>query len=185
MALPTPSQTPEPGFILWLMGPTSGGKTTIGEHLLQRLRAGGASVMHYDGDEVRGFFGDTLGFKASDRQRVVATLVHLANRSSAAGVNVIVSALTANQDARRLVLGTVKNLSVIYIKCSIKTCAERDPKGLYARAKNGEIDTLIGVNSEYLAPENSDLVIDTESLSPNAAVDAIIQHIRQMGYELT
>ena len=179
------SETPVPGFILWLMGPTSGGKTTIGEHLLQRLRADGLSAMHFDGDEVRDFFGGTLGFTASDRQRVVATLVHLANKSSAAGVNAIVSALTANEDARQLVRETAKNLSVIYIKCSIKTCAERDPKGLYARAKNGEIDTLIGVNSEYLAPENSDLVIDTESLSPNAAVDAIIQHIRQMGYELT
>ena len=185
MALPTSSQTPEPGFVLWLMGPTSGGKTTIGEHLLQRLRAGGAPAMHFDGDEVRDFFGDTLGFKASDRQRVVATLVHLANKSSAAGVSVIVSALTANPDARRLVRDRVKKLSVVYIKCSIETCAERDPKGLYAKAKNSEIDTLIGVNSDYVPPENPDLVIDTESLSPTASVDAILIHIRQMGYEIS
>ena len=159
------------------MGPTSGGKTTIGEHLLELLRDAGSPTMHFDGDEVRGFFSQDHGFQVSDRQRVVATLVHLANKTSAAGVNVIVSALTASKDARRLVLDSVNNLTVVYIKCSIETCAERDPKGLYAQAKNGEIDTLVGVNSEYLAPDNPDLIIDTEDLSPDAAVDAIIKHL--------
>ena len=159
------------------MGPTSGGKTTIGEHLLERLRADGAASMHFDGDEVRAFFGENLGFDVSDRQRVVATLTHLANKASMAGVNVIVSALTASEDARRLVLDTVKNLIVVYVKCSIETCAKRDPKGLYAQAKNGEIDTLIGVNSNYLAPDNPDLIIDTEVLSPAEAVEAVIRYL--------
>jgi adenylylsulfate kinase-like enzyme len=175
------SETTDSGFVLWLMGPTSSGKTTIGEHLLERLRANGTPSMHFDGDEVRAFFGPDLGFEASDRQRVVATLIHLANKTSAAGVNVIVSALTANEDARRLVLDSVKNLMIVYIKCSIETCAGRDPKGLYAQAKNGEIDTLIGVNSDYLPPDNPDLVIDTEELSPAEAVDAIIKHLDQTG----
>ena len=175
------SETTDSGFVLWLMGPTSSGKNTIGEHLLERLRANGTPSMHFDGDEVRAFFGEDLGFEVSDRQRVVATLVHLANKTSAAGVNVIVSALTASEDARRLVLETVKNPIIVYVKCSIETCAERDPKGLYALAKNGEIDTLIGVNSDYLPPDNPDLVIDTEDLSPAGAVDAIIRHLRQTG----
>ena len=179
MAPPRTSENTGPGFVLWLMGPTSGGKTTIGEQLLERLRADGSPCMHFDGDEVRNFFGENLGFEVSDRQRVVATLVHLANKTSAAGVNVIVSALTASEDARRVVLDAVKNLTIVYIKCSIETCAERDPKGLYAQAKNGEIDTLIGVNSDYLPPDNPDLVIDTEDLSPVEAVEAIIKHFDQ------
>ena len=164
------------------MGPTSGGKTTIGEHLLERLRADGSPSMHFDGDEVRNFFGEDLGFEASDRLRVVATLVHLANKTSAAGINVIVSALTASEDARRLVLDTVKNLIIVYVKCSIETCAERDPKGLYAQAKNGEIDTLIGVSSDYLPPDNPDLVIDTEALSSAEAVETVIRYLHQAGW---
>ena len=84
-----------------------------------------------------------------------------------------------SEDARRVVLDTVKNLIIVYIKCSIETCAERDPKGLYTQAKNGEIDTLIGVNSDYLPPDNPDLVIDTEDLSPVEAVEAIIKHFDQ------
>jgi len=164
------------------MGPTSGGKTTIGEHLLERLRAEGVPAMHFDGDEVRNFFGDDLGFKKSDRQRVVGTLAHLANKTAAAGINVIVSALTASEEARRLVLESIDDLIFVYVKCSIQTCAERDPKGLYAQAQNGEIDTLIGVNSEYVAPENSDIVIDTETLSPADAVDVIIDYLRHSGW---
>ena len=134
--------------------------------------------MHFDGDEVRNFYGSSFGFQASDRQRVVAMLVHLANKTQAAGVNVIVSALTAHEDARRLVLGATKNLIVVYIKCSIKVCAERDPKGLYAQAKKGEIDTLIGLNSKYFPPDKPDLVIDTETLSPDEAVDTIISYLQ-------
>ena len=164
------------------MGPTSSGKTTIGEHLLERLRADGTPSMHFDGDEVRKFFGDNLEFKVSDRQRVVATLVLLANKTSAAGVNVIVSALTASKNARRLVLDSANNLIVVYVKCSIEICAERDPKGLYAQAKNGEIDTLIGFNTAYLPPDNPDLVINTKDLSPAEAVEAIINHLNRTGY---
>jgi len=155
----------------------------IGEQLLERLRADGSPSMHFDGDEVRNFFGEGFGFEISDRQRVVATLVHLTNKTSDAGINVIVSALTASEDARRLVLDTVKNLIIVYVKCSIEACAERDPKGLYALAKNGDIDTLIGVNSDYLPPDSPDLIIDTEDLSPAEAVDAIIRHLRLSGWE--
>jgi len=181
MSPASPPENPDSGFVLWLLGPTSSGKTTIGEHLLERLRAEGMPCMHFDGDEVRNFFGDDLGFKVSDRQRVVSTLVHLANKTSAGGVNVIVSALTASEDARRLVLDNARNLIIVHVKCSIEACAERDPKGLYAQAKNGEIDTLIGINSDYLPPDEPDLVIDTEKLSPAEAVDAVVKHLHRMG----
>ena len=167
------------GFVLWLMGPTSSGKTTIAEQLLVRLRSDGHRALHFDGDEVRNFFGDDFGFQASDRHRVVGTLVHLANKTSEGGIHAIVSALTANKDARKLVNDSIDELSIVYIKCSIETCAERDPKGLYAKAHSGEIDTLVGVNSEYLAPENPDIVIDTETLTPVEAVDAILGYLGQ------
>ena len=163
------------------MGPTSGGKTTIGELLLKRLRQDHVPCMHFDGDEVRNFFGDDLGFETSSRQRVVSTLVHLANKAATANVNVIVSALTASEEARRLVLSSVQNLMVVYIKCSIEACAQRDPKGLYAQAQNGEIDTLIGFNSDYLPPDDPDLVIDTEASSVDESVGIIIRHLQQSG----
>lgn len=168
-----------PGFTLWLMGPTSSGKTTLAELLVKRLHDEGSPAINYDGDEVRNFFGDDHGFTPGDRLRVVSTLTYLANKATDSGMNVVVSALTANEDARQYVSDTVSRLLVGYVKCPISVCAERDPKGLYAKAQNGEIDTLIGVNSAYLPPENPDLVVETDSLSPEQAIDNIIRFLRQ------
>jgi adenylylsulfate kinase len=149
-------------FVLWLLGPTSSGKTTIATELLFSLRKKGIPVIHYDGDEIRDFFGDSIGFSAQDRYRVVHTIVHLVNKNSDAGLNVIVSALTANHDVRTFIKDRVNKLIVGYVKCSIDECIRRDPKGLYKKAKKGEIDTLIGFNQEYCEPENSDIILETE-----------------------
>jgi adenylylsulfate kinase len=165
--------------VLWLMGPTSSGKTTISELLLEHLRMRGNPAIHYDGDEVRNFFGDTLGFKAEDRLRVVGTLVHLSNKASKAGLNVIVSALTANQDARQLIRSKIDNLLIGYVRCPVDICAMRDPKGLYKKAKKGEINTLIGYNSNYMPPDNPDIIVDTATLSLEQSITHIIEYLKQ------
>ena len=85
-----------PPVVVWLLGPTAAGKTTLAEALTRRLQGRAQPTIHFDGDEVRDWFGADLGFAAEDRLRVVRTLVHLANTSRAAGLNVVVSALTAN-----------------------------------------------------------------------------------------
>ncbi|MDP6344216.1 MAG: adenylyl-sulfate kinase, partial [Alphaproteobacteria bacterium] len=121
-------------FILWLLGPTSSGKSTLAELLTLALRGREVPIIHFDGDEVRDFFGPGHGFAPADRQRVVATLVHLANKSREAGLNVVVSALTANPDARAYVLASIADLITGFVRCPIEVCAARDPKGLYAKA---------------------------------------------------
>jgi adenylylsulfate kinase len=100
-------------------------------------------------------------------------LVHLAGKAHDAGMNVIVSALTANQDARALVRAALPQAVHGYVQCSIDTCAARDPKGLYARAKAGEIDTLIGWSSPYTPPVNPDIILDTET----HAIEALIAQL--------
>ncbi len=162
---------------LWLMGPTSGGKTTIAVAVIMALRERGVPAIHFDGDEVRDFFGSTHGFAAEDRLRVVETLVHLANKSMDAGLTVIVSALTANMDARAYVREHTNNLQMGYVSCSIEACIERDPKGLYARARQGEIDTLIGYNTEYPPLDDPDLVLDTEKKSLDEIVTETVQFL--------
>ena len=150
------------GTVLWLLGPTSSGKTTLAKRAVQELRKRGIPVIFYDGDEVRDFFGPSFGFGGESRFRVVSVLTHLANKAAEAGLHVIVAALTAGRDSRAYIRAHVRNLKLFYVSCSIETCAQRDPKGLYRKAIDGEIDTLIGYNSEYPPLDNPDFVLDTE-----------------------
>jgi adenylylsulfate kinase len=155
----------QPGTVLWLLGPTSAGKTTLATRVVADLRGRGVPAILFDGDEVRDFFGPDLGFGADSRLRVVSVLAHLANKAADAGLQVVVAALTAGQDARQYVRANVGNLTIGYVACSVEACAKRDPKGLYGKAMRGEIDTLIGYNSEYRPPDDPDLVLDTEAHS--------------------
>ena len=160
-------------FILWLIGPTSSGKTTIASHFASNIKEKNIPVIHYDGDEVRDFFGTDLGFSETSRMRVVKTLVHLANKARDAGLNVVISALTANQAARTYVNEHVNNLVTGYVCCSLDECIKRDVKGLYKKAISGEIKTVIGYNSPYIQPDNPDIILDTEINS----LDEIIKQL--------
>jgi adenylylsulfate kinase-like enzyme len=159
------------------MGPTSAGKSTLANRAVAELRRLSVPIIGYDGDEIRDLFGADLAFTARDRLRVVATLVHLANKASEAGLHVIVSALTAGQDARDLISSEIEDLRTGYVKCSIETCARRDPKGLYGRAMRGEIDSLVGYNSAYRPPCDPDLVLDTERYATDTLVQSIVGYV--------
>jgi len=165
---------PQLGTVLWLLGPTSSGKTTLATRAVIDLRKNGIPVIFYDGDEVRDFFGSNFGFGAENRLHVVSVLTHLANKAVEAGLHVVVAALTAGRDSRDYVRENVRNLKLYYVSCSIETCAQRDPKGLYRKAINGEIDTLIGYNSEYRPPDSPDFILDTERYSIDELVSQII-----------
>jgi adenylylsulfate kinase len=169
----------EKNFILWIMGPTSSGKTTLAQSILAELRQNGVSAIHYDGDEVRDFFGSDFAFSESDRLRVVKTLVHLANKSFESGLNVIVSALTAHRSARNYVGENVNNLILTYLECSMKECIRRDPKGLYKRAGKGEIGSVIGVSGEYLPVKYPDILVKTEDVSVENSVRELVGYLRE------
>jgi adenylylsulfate kinase-like enzyme len=156
------------------MGPTSAGKSTLATRAVATLRQNGVPAIFYDGDEVRSYFGPAFGFSAENRFRVVAALAHLANKAAQAGLQVIVAALTAGEDSRDYVRENVENLMIGYVSCSIDVCAKRDPKGLYRKAINGEIDTLVGYNIEYRPPEGPDLILDTEVFSVEELVSRIV-----------
>lgn len=165
-------------FVHWLMGPTSAGKTTIGLAFTQRLRDNAVPSIHLDGDEVRSILGDSLGFTPEDRFRNVSLYVHLANKCLDAGLNVVVSALTAHQRARRFVTDNVRNLVLVYLECPLEVCIERDSRGLYRKARAGEIaaDSIVGLTKPYPAPARPDLMLPTSRLSVEQSVDRLYRH---------
>ena len=162
------------GKVVWIMGPTSSGKTTLAAGLVERLGRSKISTIHYDGDEFRDLFGPDFAFGPENRLLVVQALVHHAAKAAALGHNVVVSALTANEEARAFVCGNLDNLTVVYLKCPIEVCAGRDPKGLYAKAANGEIDTLPGISTPYRPPQRQDIVIDTADKTPDACLEELV-----------
>ena len=113
-----------------------------------------------------------------NRGKVVETLVYLANKANQSGISVLVSALTGHLSSRKFVQSNIKNSKTIFVDCPIEVCASRDPKGLYAKAKNKEIDTLIGFNSKYISPSNPDLVLHTNSFSIKENVNQLIDFLK-------
>ncbi|MBI9111039.1 adenylyl-sulfate kinase [Maridesulfovibrio ferrireducens] len=166
-------------FSLWLMGPTSAGKTTLAIALIKRLKDEGISVIHIDGDEVRNLFGENHGFSKNERLRVVQACFFITKKARDANVSTITSALTAGDEARCLISKQKHKITVGYINCPIEICAERDPKGLYEKAKKGIIDTLVGYNSEYKAPENPDFIINTAHVTIDESVEEILRNLKR------
>ena len=173
-------------FVLWLMGPTSAGKTTTGRLFVDDMRAANIPAIHYDGDEIRSFFGETLGFRPEDRLRAVSTCAYLASKASDAGLNVVVSALTANDDARAYVKENIPNLMLAYLTCPLDVCIQRDSRGLYLKAREGRVDpkTIIGLDSPYPAPDNPDIVIDTSKHDPGESIAILNKKLAEAGYDL-
>ncbi len=168
------------------MGPTSAGKTTIGKLFVEDMRAADIPSIHYDGDEIRSFFGDALGFRPKDRLRAVSTCAHLAITAAEAGLNVVVSALTANDDARDYIKENVPNLVLTYLKCPIDVCIERDSRGLYRKVREGKIDpkTLIGLDKPYVMPDDPEITIDTSKHKPEESILVMKKWLTEAGYDL-
>jgi adenylylsulfate kinase len=167
----------KPPYTIWLMGPTSSGKSTLAENFANTLKENDIPILHYDGDEVRGFFGENFGFKEENRGRVVETLAYLARKANDAGINVVVSALTAHQSARDYIKDNIPNLLIGYVDCPIDICVARDPKGLYEKARNGEIDTLIGYNTHYQPPTDPDIKLDTNTFGVEENIQSLLRFL--------
>ena len=173
-------------FVLWLMGPTSAGKTTIGREVIKKFRSSKIPIIHYDGDETRSIFGKAFSFSSEDRLQNVSACVYLANKASEAGLHVVVSALTANQNARTYVEKSLNNLVLVYLKCPLEVCIERDSRGLYRDVKEGKIDpkTLIGFEKPYPDVSNPNLSIDTSQHTIEASVSIIEEWLKKTGYNV-
>ena len=162
--------------LIWLMGPTASGKTTLARLLEERFSDSGLSVITYDGDEARDLFEDKLSFSEDDRLLVVKSIIHHSRKMIEKGFIVIVSALTASERSRQLVRKTFNNVFVVYLDADVDTCRQRDHKGLYSKALTGEIQTLVGVNTPYLTPSSDfySVKVPTCDTTPQEVLETIL-----------
>lgn len=166
--------TNDTGFVLWLTGLSGAGKSTVAAKLGPVLAERGHRVELLDGDEVRTNLCQGLGFSRADRDTNIARIGYVAGKLSKHGVAVLVAAISPYQQARDLVRASVDSFVEVYVAAPVSTCAERDPKGLYAKALAGEITHFTGVSDPYEPPPNPEIVLHTEAESVDDSVHQVI-----------
>ena len=170
----------EKGFCLWFTGLSGSGKSTITTHLVKELRKRGSKLEVLDGDVVRENLSKGLGFSKEDRDTNIRRIAFVANLLSRNEVPVITAAISPYREIRdeaRQMMGD--RFVEAYVKASVETCEERDVKGLYAKARSGEIKEFTGVSDPYEPPEDPELVIETEQQSPEESAAQILAYLEQ------
>jgi adenylylsulfate kinase len=162
--------------VLWFTGLSGSGKSTISERVFNILNGRGYEVEHLDGDAVREIFPKT-GFSRKDRNDHIKRVGYLASRLQTHGVFVVGSFISPYREARDFVRNLCDDFTEIYISTPLKECERRDVKGLYQRARKGEIKQFTGIDDPYEAPENPELSIDTTNISVDEGVEKVLNFL--------
>ena len=166
--------TNDTGFVLWLTGLSGAGKSTVAGELVLELADRGHRVELLDGDEVRTNLCQGLGFSREDRDTTIARIGYVAGKLATHGVAVLVAAISPYREARDRVRASVDRFVEIHVAAPVATCAERDVKGLYAKALAGEIEHFTGVSDPYEPPLDPELVLHTERESVGESVAQVM-----------
>ena len=157
-----------------MYGLSGAGKSTIAVAVERSLHEAGRFVVILDGDNFRHGLNSDLGFSDDDRCENVRRVSEVAKIFASQGVITIVSVITPKRALREQARATIgEDFHEVFIKASYETCAERDPKGLYAKVAAGEIKQFTGKDSGFEEPIDPDLEIDTESMNPELAAEKI------------
>ena len=163
------------GFTLWFTGLSGAGKTTISKLVETELHNRRNRLEILDGDVVRENLSKGLGFSKEDRDTNIRRIAFVADLLSRNGVPVITAAISPYREIRdeaRELMGD--RFIEVFVKASVEECIERDPKGLYKKALAGEIKEFTGVSDPYEEPLNPEIVLDTESESPEESAEKLI-----------
>jgi adenylylsulfate kinase len=170
------------GFTVWFTGLSGSGKTTISNELVKAINKNGRNVEVLDGDLVRTNLSKGLGFSKEDRDiniRRIGFVAHLLTRNGVAVICAAISPYKAIRNENRKLIG---NFVEVYVKASVEECAKRDVKGLYEKAFSGEIKEFTGVSDPYEAPDNPEVVCDTENETVEESTQKIVKKLEELGY---
>lgn len=169
--------------VLWFTGIPSSGKSTIANLLEKRLHAMGRHTYLLDGDNVRHGLNKDLGFTEAARVENIRRIAEVARLMVDAGLIVLTAFISPFRNERRMARGLLPpgEFLEIFVDTPLGVAEARDPKGLYRKARRGELVNFTGIDSPYEAPENAEIRIDTAALAPVEAVERIIEEMRRRG----
>jgi adenylyl-sulfate kinase len=166
-----------PGLTVWFTGLSSSGKTTLSQAVYQQLAATGHCVELLDGDEVRLFLSRGLGFSKQDRDENVRRIGYVAELLTRHNVITLVSAISPYRDARDSVRARIPAFLEVYVNATIEECERRDVKGLYKKARAGEIKAFTGISDPYEAPLTPELECRTDLETVEESVAKVVRAI--------
>ena len=172
------------GVTLWFTGLSGAGKSTVACLLEQMLLDRGRLGYRLDGDNVRHGLNKNLGFSADDRQENIRRVGEVARLFTDAGLIVLASFVSPYRRDRDAVRGLMppSDFIEVYVRASLAAAEGRDPKGLYQKARAGEIKNFTGIDDPYEPPEKAEVVLDTEQLTPADAAARVLEYLESNGY---
>jgi adenylylsulfate kinase len=169
------------GAILWLTGLSGAGKTTIAHNLAQKLQTRSYPTEILDGDIVRIYLSQGLGFSKQDRDINVRRIGFVANLLSRNGIIAIVAAISPYRQVREELKKTSTNFIEIYVHAPIAVCESRDVKGLYALARAGQIQHFTGISDPYEEPINPEIICQTDQFTVEQCVNQVLHYLETQG----
>ena len=165
-------------IVLWMVGLSGSGKSTIAKGLEKKLHAEGFFTELLDGDNLRVGVNNNLGFSVEDRQENIRRATEVAKLFYNAGVITVCSFISPTKEIRKMAKEILGDAMVeVFINTPIKECEKRDVKGLYQKARAGEIKGFTGIDSPFEAPENPDVNVKSEDMSIEESVDILYNQI--------
>jgi adenylylsulfate kinase len=168
------------GVLLWFTGLSASGKSTIANEVVHQLHEMGKLTYVLDGDNIRHGLNKNLGFSPEDREENIRRISEVGNLFADAGLvttTAFISPYRKDRDFARELLGNGRFIEV-YVKASIETCESRDPKGLYQKAKSGEIKEFTGISAPYEEPLNAEIILDADTMTIEEEVAVVLDYLK-------
>jgi adenylylsulfate kinase len=170
------------GVTIWFTGLSGAGKTTITQALAQKLRENGHGIEILDGDIVRTNLTKGLGFSKEDRDENIRRIGFVSGLLTRHGVIVLVSAISPYRAVREEVKEKIGDFLEVFVNAPLNVCEDRDVKGLYKRARAGEIKSFTGIDDPYEPPSNPDIECRTDLEELEESVAKVWQKLEELGY---
>lgn len=168
------------GLVLWFTGLSGSGKSTIAIEVECLLNSRGYATYLLDGDNIRHGLNSDLGFSKEDRKENIRRISEVAKLFFDAGLITLVTFISPFKEDRNFARKLIpeERFIEIYVKCSLETCEKRDVKGLYKKAREGLIKDFTGISSPYEAPENPEIILNTENETIEESVNKVINYLK-------
>ncbi len=171
------------GVLLWFTGLSACGKSTVANEVTFRLHRMGKLTYVLDGDNIRHGLNKNLGFSPQDREENIRRIAEVGKLFADAGLittTAFISPYRKDRDLARQLLGEGRFVE-IFVKASVETCEKRDPKGLYQKAKKGEIKEFTGISAPYEEPLHPEIILDADTLTIEAEVEMVLDYLEEKG----